>query len=96
MLFNRDKYTKLTNKEFLQRQLDNEQVDLSGFNDLEKKNILQGKVRIGMSKQAVLISRGYPPAHKTSDLTSDRWQYWEESSHSHYYYFVNGKFDGKD
>ena len=94
MLFNRDEYTKLNNDDFRDRQLSDKQVDLSMFGENDKKNILRGRVTIGMSKKAVLLTRGYPPAHKTPNLKSNRWRYWEERSHSHYYYFVDGKFDG--
>jgi hypothetical protein len=30
-----------------------------------------------MSKEAVIISVGIPPDHKTPDLKSNRWIYWK-------------------
>jgi len=35
-----------------------------------------GKVAIGMSKQEVLVSLGYPPAHQTPSLDASQWKYW--------------------
>ena len=94
MTFNVQKYTQLDNKGFFQRQFENTKVDLSNYSKEVKQNILQGRVKEGMSKSAVLLTRGYPPLHMTPALDSNRWQYWEESAHSHYYYFVDNKFDG--
>ncbi|MGH8706739.1 MAG: hypothetical protein ACREVD_01610 [Burkholderiales bacterium] len=35
-----------------------------------------GKVTIGMSKEQVLVSLGYPPMHQTSSLDAPQWKYW--------------------
>lgn len=35
-----------------------------------------GKVAIGMSKEEVLVSLGYPPAHQTPSLDAPQWKYW--------------------
>lgn len=51
-------------------------VDLSKFNELERKNIQEGRVEKGMSKEAVLAARGYPPAIGTPSIESNRWKYW--------------------
>ena len=42
----------------------------------EQESIVNGKVFVGMSKNAVLMSLGYPPAHRTPNLNSDIWLYW--------------------
>jgi hypothetical protein len=49
---------------------------LFAFSELEKKNIKNGEIAPGMSKDAVIMSYGYPPKHKTPDLKSDIWYYW--------------------
>ena len=46
------------------------------FSKMEQKNIRKGKVVRGMSKQAVLMSYGYPPEHRTPSIESDNWKYW--------------------
>ncbi|MBF0265897.1 MAG: SHOCT domain-containing protein [Gammaproteobacteria bacterium] len=38
--------------------------------------IREGTVVPGMSKDAVLISYGYPPEHQTPTLKSNSWKYW--------------------
>jgi hypothetical protein len=38
-----------------------------------------GKVAIGMSKEEVLVSLGYPPAHQTPSLDASQWKYWHTS-----------------
>jgi hypothetical protein len=46
------------------------------FTNLEKENIQAGTVAVGMSKKAVLVAYGYPPAHKTPKLEGNAWLYW--------------------
>lgn len=31
---------------------------------------------MGMTKEAVAIAMGHPPAHETPSLESDQWMYW--------------------
>jgi hypothetical protein len=46
------------------------------FSEKEKRNIKLGEIEVGMSKDAVLMAYGYPPAHRTPSLESDQWVYW--------------------
>ncbi|NOY70913.1 MAG: hypothetical protein GXP14_00830 [Gammaproteobacteria bacterium] len=48
----------------------------SKFSEMEQQNIRQGKVVIGMSKNAVVMAFGYPPEHRTSTRAADAWTYW--------------------
>lgn len=43
--------------------------------DLERA-ISQGTMRLGMTREQVLMTRGYPPRHKTPSLDNDQWIYW--------------------
>jgi hypothetical protein len=43
----------------------------------EKDYIKQGTVEPGMCKVAVLMAYGYPPSHRTPDIKSDTWSYWD-------------------
>jgi len=43
--------------------------------DLER-SITQGTLRLGMTREQVLMTRGYPPRHKTPSLDNDQWIYW--------------------
>lgn len=38
--------------------------------------IKEGRVELGMTREQVLMSLGYPPAHRTPNLTSNEWMYW--------------------
>lgn len=35
-----------------------------------------GKVAIGMTREQVIVSLGYPPAHETPSLDAEHWKYW--------------------
>ena len=38
-----------------------------------------GKVSLGMTKEQVIVSLGYPPAHQTPSLDAPQWKYWHTS-----------------
>ena len=44
-----------------------------------REAVRAGKVAIGMSKQEVLVSLGYPPAHQTPSLDAPQWKYWHSA-----------------
>jgi hypothetical protein len=41
-----------------------------------RRAVSAGKVAIGMTREQVIVSLGYPPAHETPSLDVDRWKYW--------------------
>jgi len=41
-----------------------------------RRAVATGKVAIGMTREQVIVSLGYPPAHETPSLDVDRWKYW--------------------
>jgi len=45
-----------------------------------------------MSREAVIISYGYPPAHQTPSLESNKWKYWKSRGTNFFVYFDK---DGK-
>ena len=47
------------------------------FTPEEVKAIREAKVIKGMSKEALIMSLGYPPKHMTPSLERDYWQYWK-------------------
>jgi hypothetical protein len=47
-----------------------------GFTAKEKEFVKDGILRTGISKKAVLVGYGYPPAHKTPTLDGNCWTYW--------------------
>ena len=53
--------------------------------------ITSGQLRLGMTKEQVLMTRGYPPGHETHDVTSDRWIYWTSRFVKQTLLFQNGR-----
>jgi len=45
------------------------------FNEEEKRNIANGTVALGMSKDAVLMAYGWPPSHMTASPDTNEWHY---------------------
>jgi len=76
-LKNSPRHSKTTMDQMMDRYFATTKVDLSKFTPAEQKAIKAGKVEVGMSKEAVLVSRGYPPAHATPSLQQDEWKYWK-------------------
>jgi len=77
ILRNMPKHSNTNMEQMMNRYFGMKSVDLSKFTKLEKDNIKQGTLAVGMSKEAVLVARGYPPSHKTPSLDADTWQYWK-------------------
>jgi hypothetical protein len=86
------RYSKITTQELFERSFKPQPVDLSGYAPDERALIMKGRVVRGMSKETVLLTRGYPPAHKTPELSSDDWQYWNGRFNSRIYHFKAGKY----
>jgi len=61
------------------------------FTNKEQKQVLRGEIVKGMSKAAVAMSYGRPPAHRTPSLDVDRWIYWDNRWISKAAIFENGK-----
>jgi len=70
------RHSGLSDEQWAEKHFDEKKVNLNKFNRSERNAIEAGEVKIGMSKDAVLVSRGYPPAHKTPSLKSSSWLYW--------------------
>jgi len=53
--------------------------------------IKQGQLAVGMTKDEALLARGYPPLHRTKNLDSNEWIYYETPGFIDRVSFVNGK-----
>ncbi len=62
------------------------------FNAKEIEAIREGKLKVGMSKEAVIVCYGYPPEHRTPGIEADTWYYWLSRFHSKAIHFDE---DGK-
>jgi len=54
---------------------------------------MAGKVVVGMTKDEVLIARGYPPLHATISTQADLWKYWHHRFSTSSITFKNGKVE---
>lgn len=72
-LKNVKKHTKKTMEDVADRFLSTQPRKVSGR---FAKDIQYGELRLGMTKRQAIITRGYPPAHKTYSTEADRWTYW--------------------
>ncbi|MCF8131367.1 MAG: hypothetical protein K9N10_22890 [Deltaproteobacteria bacterium] len=76
-LYNVRKYTVVPIRELFSRMFsETNDLDNVHFTEQEMNAIRRGKIEIGMSKDAVLMSYGYPPAHRTANLSYMTWVYW--------------------
>ncbi len=90
-MINAPKHTQKDIEEIYNQYFGNAQVDLSGFSAAERRAIERGEVEIGMSKEAVLLARGYPPSHATPSTNMDTWTYWRHRFGRNLVHFKNGR-----
>jgi hypothetical protein len=57
------------------------------------KSIENGLVEQGMTKDEVLKTLGYPPAHRTASLESPVWTYWRNRWETYVVYFDGDRVD---
>jgi len=70
------KYTKIDSAQMLDRLFGKNTIDLSKYSQKNQTNIIEGIVARGMSKEEVLLARGYPPFHETASTEENTWKYW--------------------
>jgi len=93
---NEDKYTKKSIPEIASLMLSAEKTPLEKLPDEVASAIRNGDMRKGMTRELVLMARGYPPAHETPSVESDRWIYWSSRFVKQTVVFVNGRLsDGR-
>jgi hypothetical protein len=85
------KHSKKTMAEFKSELLKETPVDLSKFSKSGQDAIRTGQIKSGMTKQEVLVSRGYPPDHATLSLDTDTWKYWQNKWNTILVHFENNK-----
>jgi len=66
-------------------------VALDRFAPDSRRAITEGRVITGMSRDAVLLARGYPPAHETASLEDDSWRYWVDRHDTRLVHFRDGQ-----
>lgn len=66
-------------------------VPIEKFDEKMAKNIRNGILALGMTKEQVIMTRGYPPGHKTPSLEIDSWTYWNNRFVTHLLVFEDGE-----
>lgn len=85
------KYTGKTIEEIARLMLAEEKTPVDKLNPILATAIRSGEMRKGMSKEQVLMARGFPPAHETPSVESDRWVYWSSRFIKQTLLFANGR-----
>jgi len=73
---NMPKHTNDTMEDAFDELFARQPVDLSPFSAAEQGPIRDGRLELGMSKDAVFAALGPPPAIGTPSLDSNQWKYW--------------------
>lgn len=84
-------YTMVDIETIYDRYFGREPVDLGQFSAEARRAIENGEIETGMSKDAVLVARGYPPAHRTNVPEQNEWTYWQGTYNKRIVRFENGK-----
>ncbi|MGH7944091.1 MAG: hypothetical protein ACREH8_04950 [Opitutaceae bacterium] len=88
---NEDKYTKKSIPEIAAMMLSAKKTPIEKLPEEVASAVRNGDMRKGMTKELVLLARGYPPAHETPSIDSDRWVYWSSRFVKQTIVFVNGR-----
>jgi len=91
ILRNNARYTGVGISEIAKQYFSRTKTNLSKFSKTELKAIRTAQVVKGMSKKAVLISLGTPPAHVTPATEMDQWKYWRTRWGTFFINFENDK-----
>lgn len=73
---NVEKYSKRSMTTFSRDLLAPNPVPVEKFGGAIADAIKSGVLKLGMTKEQVVMARGYPPGHKTPSLDNDTWIYW--------------------
>ncbi len=90
-IINVAEYTKKDLEGIYDRYFDATPRSLDGFSADEREAIEAGKIEEGMSKDAVLVARGYPPAHRTASTEVNSWRYWKGRHNTMVVQFEDGR-----
>jgi hypothetical protein len=88
---NENKYTKKSIPEIAAMMLSAQKTPIEKLPDEVASAIRNGDMRKGMTKELLLLARGYPPAHETPSIEGDRWVYWSSRFVKQTVIFVNGR-----
>ena len=73
---NVEKYSKRSMATIAHYLLAAQPVPIEKFDVATINAIKSGNLKMGMTKEQVVMARGYPPGHKTPSLDDDTWVFW--------------------
>lgn len=88
---NAQKHTKRSMETIASELLSPKKLSLKGVSSELRSDMEAGVMRLGMTKEQVLITRGYPPRHKTSSTKANTWTYWSSKFIQRSLVFQKGK-----
>ena len=88
---NVETHTKKSMPEIAALMLSAQKTPLEKLPEEVASAIRNGDMRKGMTREILLMARGYPPAHETPSIESDRWVYWSSRFVKQTVVFVNGR-----
>jgi len=87
---NEPDYTTVNTRKLAGRYLADEATKIELYGEDTASQIRNGNLRLGMTKDQVLLTRGYPPFHETASLEADRWVFWSSRFVKRTLVFENG------
>lgn len=90
-IVNVKKFTQRDIKEIASELLSPKKISLKGTSSDLAGDMQSGVMRLGMTKDQVLITRGYPPRHKTPSTKANTWVYWSSRFVQRSVVFEKGK-----
>ena len=88
---NARKHTQRGTEKIASELLSPTKIPLERLPEELREDILSGVMRLGMTKEQVLMTRGYPPRHKTSSIKANTWVYWSNKFVKRSLVFRKGK-----
>lgn len=87
---NIQKYSQKDMATIAKAMLTRKEVTISNLDEKTQKNIRNGMLALGMTKEQVVMTRGFPPQHKTPSLEVDTWTFWNNRFVTHALVFEDG------
>ena len=91
MIENKQKFTQRGIETIAEEMLGRQKVSLSKYSTDRQADLESGILRLGMSKEEAIMTRGYPPRHKTPSTKANNWVYWTSRFVQLTIVFENGK-----
>jgi len=84
------KHSKVDTARTIARTFSRTPISLSNYSTEMQVNIRVGRLTNNMTKDQVILTRGYPPFHQTHSLMKDSWKYWNTKRGTQTIQFTNG------